>query len=277
MFNIFGKLKKDKITDDGIDISGVDTVRSKLISYPHGFSTRKGGKSQGIFSSLNLGMNRGDDEEIVKENYKRFLKSCGMGTESFVCGKQVHGREVMMVYKEDARPVYGYDELFEADGYVTNIPGVPLAVFTADCIPLLMADEESGVIAAVHCGWRSTVADIQHNAIEKMCILGAEYDNIKACIGPAIGRCCFEVGDDVIAGVENLLSGMTYGLYDKKENGKYMLDLKGALKRSLINSGLLEANIEIIEDCTMCNPDKYWSHRYTKGERGSQASMIMIP
>jgi hypothetical protein len=81
----------------------------------------------------------------------------------------------------------------------------------------------------------------------------------------------------VITGVENLLSGMTYGLYDKKENGKYMLDLKGALKRSLINSGLLEANIEIINECTMCSPDKYWSHRYTNGERGSQASMIMIP
>ena len=157
MFNIFGKFKKEIEVDDNIDISGVDTIKSKLITYPHGFSTRNGGVSQGIFSSLNLGMNRGDDEDSVKENYRRFLKSCGIKTESFVCGKQVHGNNVMMVYKEDAKPAYGYDELFEADGYVTNISGVPLAVFTADCIPLLLADEESGVIAAVHCGWRSTV------------------------------------------------------------------------------------------------------------------------
>ena len=273
-------LKKENKTDAAkikAASSSAKIVKSSIITYPHGFSTKIGGVSEGIFDSLNLGMNRGDDEEKVKENYKRFLASCGIDTEKFVCGKQVHGNEVMMVYPEDAREPYGYDTLFEADGYVTNHPGVPLAVFTADCIPLLLADENNSVIASVHCGWRSTVADIEKAAIDKMLILGAEIDTIKACIGPAIGKCCFEVGGEVIAEVEKLLAGSTYGLYEKKENGKYMLDLKEALKRRLLQIGLLECNIEIIDDCTMCNPEKYWSHRFTNGERGSQASIIMIP
>ncbi|MCR5634022.1 MAG: peptidoglycan editing factor PgeF [Lachnospiraceae bacterium] len=233
--------------------------------------------SGGIFDSLNLGMNRGDDEEKVKENYRRFLYSCDIETDSFVCGKQVHGNNVMQVFKQDAVPPYCYKELFEADGYVTNIPGVPLIIFTADCIPLLLADEDNEVVAAVHCGWRSTVADIEKKAVEKMLVLGAEKEKIKACIGPAIEKCCFEVGEEVIEGVKTLLQGQDKGLYEKKENGKYMLDLKGALKRRLMQAGLLEGNIEIIRECTMCKPDKYWSHRYTKGERGSQAAVIMLP
>ncbi|MCR5118550.1 MAG: peptidoglycan editing factor PgeF [Lachnospiraceae bacterium] len=253
-----------------------DTRRSKLITFPHGFSTRNGGVSTGIFESLNLGMNRGDNEDSVKENYKRFFASCGIGSRSFVCGKQVHGKNVMIVDQSDAREPYGYEKLFEADGYVTKTPGVPLVVFTADCIPLLLADEKNRVVAAVHSGWRGTVQDIEKEAVEKMLSLGAETEEIKACIGPAIGYCCFEVGEEVIDAVNELLKGDTDGLYTKKENGRYMLDLKTVVKKCLLRSGIREEHIEIIEDCTMCLPGKYWSHRYTNGERGSQAAAIMI-
>ncbi|MCR5277890.1 MAG: peptidoglycan editing factor PgeF [Lachnospiraceae bacterium] len=253
----------------------LSTVRSSLISYPHGFSTRTGGVSTGIFESLNLGMNRGDDPELVKENYRRFLSSCGIEKEEFVCGEQVHGNNVMVVGKEHARPPYGYDELFMADGYVTAEAGVPLVIFIADCIPLLMADEKAGVVASVHCGWRSTVADIEGNAVKLMQSLGATPGNIRACIGPAIGRCCFEVGSEVIEAVNTLLGTEANDLYELKANGKYMLDLKGALARRLTNIGLDEGNVEIVKDCTMCMPERYWSHRYTKGVRGSQAAVIM--
>ena len=252
-------------------------VASKLISFPHGFSTRFGGVSTGIFESLNLGMNRGDDAECVKENYKRFFRACRIESESFVCGRQVHGNNVMIVDSKDAAKPYGYDQLFEADGYVTNMPNVPLVVFTADCIPLLLADEKNRVVASVHSGWRGTVLDIERQAIEKMVSLGAETANIKACIGPAIGRCCFEVGAEVIEAVNGLLNEDASDLYTLKENGKYMLDLKMVVKRCLMRSGLKEENIEIIDECTMCMPDKYWSHRYTGGERGSQAAVIMLP
>ena len=98
-------------------MSGTDTIRSNILTYPHGFSTRLGGVSEGPFDSLNLGMNRGDEPEKVKENYRRFLSSCGIDCEDFVCGKKVHGNNVMIVGKEQARPPYGYDELFEAGQY----------------------------------------------------------------------------------------------------------------------------------------------------------------
>ena len=259
------------------NIAEINTVKSEILSYPHGFSTRTGGVSEGIYESLNLGMNRGDDPENVKENYRRFLQSCDIEAEEFVCGQQVHGNNVMIVRKEHARKSYGYDELFQADGYVTAEEGVPLVIFIADCIPLLMADEKAGVVAAVHSGWRSTVLDIEREAVNRMLELGANKERIKACIGPAIGRCCFEVGEEVIEEVDRLLEGDAADLYNRNDNGKYMLDLKGVVKRSMLNTGLSEKNIDIIEDCTMCMPHKYWSHRYTGGNRGSQAAIIMKP
>ncbi len=248
-----------------------------MISYPHGFSTRKGGVSEGIFESLNLGMNRGDDKDKVIENYRRFLLSCGIKEREFVCGEQVHGTDVMIVGKEHARPPYGYDSLFKADGYVTKESGVPLVIFIADCISLLMADEDAGIVAAVHCGWRSTVGDIERNAVNAMVSLGAKKENIKAAVGPAICKDCFEVGGEVIEAVKTLLHGEGESFFSAKDNGKYLLDLKGVLRQSLINTGLLEENIDVLKECTMCDPGRFWSHRYTKGVRGSQAAVIMKP
>ena len=258
-------------------MSEINTIKSHLITFPHGFSTRTGGVSEGIFASLNLGMSRGDDAENVKENYRLFFDSCGIKKIPFVCGKQVHGNNVMIVDANNARPAYGYGTLYEADGYVTSTPGVPLVVFTADCIPLLLADEKNRVVAAVHSGWRSTVADIEKVAVEKMLECGAEKEQIRACIGPAIGKCCFEVGSEVIEAANTLLCTDECDFYILKENGKYMLDLKGVLKKCLLRTGISEDHVEVIEDCTMCLPERYWSHRYTNGNRGSQAAVIMIP
>ena len=258
-------------------MSFVETLHSSLITYPHGFSTRTGGVSEGIFDSLNLGMNRGDDADRVKENYRRFLASCGIKETEFVCGEQVHGNNVMIVGKEQARPAYGYDSLFTADGYVTKESGVPLVIFIADCIPLLLADEQAGVVASVHCGWRSTVKNIGKNAVDAMVSLGAKKENIRACTGPAICENCFEVGGEVIEAVEDLLKGAGASLYRKTSSGKYLLDLKGVLKQNLMDNGLSEDNIEVLKDCTMCSPNRFWSHRYTKGVRGSQAAVIMKP
>ena len=255
----------------------INTLKAKQIHFPHGFSTRTGGVSEGIFSSLNLGMSRGDDAEKVKENYRRFFRSCDIREDRFVCGRQVHGHNVMIVDADDARAAYGYDALYEADGYVTAAQKVPLVIFTADCIPLLLADEKNRVVAAVHSGWRSTVQDIERVAIEKMLSCGAELNEIHACIGPAIGKCCFEVGREVIDAVETLLGTAAASFYDSKTNGKYMLDLKAVLKESLLRSGISADHIEVISDCTMCLPERYWSHRYTNGARGSQAAVIMIP
>lgn len=257
--------------------SNTPLVTSSLITSPHGFSTRQCGVSNGIYSSLNLGMNRGDDKESVIKNWDIFLKACGITNEKFVCGRQVHGNYVHIATEDDLRPAYGAGELIDADGYVTNRVNVPIAVFTADCVPLLLEDPVNKVIGAIHCGWRSTVADIEANAISAMQSLGSHAKDIRAAIGPAIGYCCFEVGPEVIEGINQLLDNDTDGLYQPSSNeGKYMLDLRSAVKRRLIQLGLAEQNIDIIKDCTMCSPSKYWSHRYTNGERGSQADIICL-
>lgn len=248
--------------------------QSPHFRYPHAFSTRLGGVSEGIYDSLNLGMNRGDIRARVKENWNRFLKEAGISRKEFVCGNQVHGNNVHIATEKDLRPAFGPGELIAADGYVTNEKNVPLSIFTADCVPLLLEDSENGVIGAIHCGWRSTVGDIEGQAIEKMVSLGAKPEKIKAAIGPSIDKCCFEVGLDVIFDVKSLLGSEAEKYYTKKENEKFMLDLRGVVGRRLELLGVKPENIERVGGCTMCHPDRYWSHRYTNGERGSLACII---
>jgi len=256
----------------------VNTVKSELIRYPHGFSTRVGGVSKGVFKSLNLGLNRGDDEGDVRENWRIFLESCGMKDKEFVCGRQVHGNRVAIVNKKDAGVAFEQKSDIEADGFVTNCKGLPMAIFTADCTPLILTDEVNGLAAAVHCGWRSTVADIEKNAVDAMISLGAQTENIKAAMGPALGICCFEVGEEVIRAANDLIGQLDNDMYKPSKNeGKYMLDLQAVIKKRLIMLGLNEENIDVVGECTMCHTDRYWSHRGTAGIRGSQANIVMIP
>lgn len=290
----------------------INIITSKNLTFPHGFSTRTGGVSTGMFESLNLGMNRGDDDKLVKENWDRFLRACNMDPDNmydknsipFVCGAQVHGNVVRIVTKKDARIAYekysqdyindlidrnvnlSPDNLIEADGYVTNEINLPLAIFTADCTPLLMEDPVNKVIAAVHCGWRSTAKDIMKNAIDAMLSLGADINEIRAAIGPAICKDCFEVGEEVIDAMKELLTKDTdnkdflliSSLYrtNPANTEKYLLDLKAVVRQRLIQIGLKEENINDVNECTMCQPKKYWSHRIVAAKRGSQANVIMI-
>lgn len=278
------KYQGDKLVESMHGTEIVNTLKSRKISCKHGFSTRSGGVSEGIYSTLNLGMNRGDIKERVIENWRRFLVSCDIHEKEFVCGAQVHGNNVHIATSKDLRPAYGPGELIDADGYVTNEKGIALAIFIADCVPVLLEDKVHGVIGAVHCGWRPTVADILKNAVEKMISLGAVSSDINVAIGPAIDQCCFEVGSEVIEAVDGLLGKSVAEKFYKKRTAsasitgeeKFMLDLRGVVKERLIQLGLSGENIELVGECTMCNPDKYWSHRYTKGERGSLATVIML-
>lgn len=232
--------------------------------------------SEGVFASLNLGQNRGDSDENVIANWRLFGAAAGIPTERFVYGKQVHGANVRVVGPADAYPICDAAVWEPADGYVTNVPGLPLAVFTADCAPLLLHDSAAGVAAALHCGWRSTAADIMGVAVEKMCALGAHAQDICAAVGPCIGPCCFETGEEVPAAAEELLGGDTAGLWTEKENGKYMVDLPGIVLRRLGQLGVRAENRRWLGECTMCQPERYWSHRFTNGVRGSQANVIML-
>lgn len=251
--------------------------KSSYIKSPHGFSTRLGGVSTGVYSSLNLGMNRKDEPEAVTQNWKLFLDKCDIGYRPFVCGKQVHDNYVHIAKETDAALPFERKEELEADGYVTATAGLPLVIFTADCVPVILEDIKAKVVGAVHCGWRSTVADIEKNVIDAMVELGADTKNISIAVGPAIDRCCFEVGSEVIEAVDALIGKEnSYEFYNQKENGKYMLDLRGVVKARFMQLGVSVNNIENVGGCTLCNPDRYYSHRYSEGLRGSLASTVML-
>ena len=256
----------------------MQVIRSKLLTCRHGFSTRLGGLSEGVYESLNLGGGRGDRPENVAENWRRFGAAVGIDTARFVHGRQVHGVSVRIARRGDEHPIGQAAPWPEADGYVTAERDLPLAVFTADCTPLLMQDARAGVIAAVHCGWRSTVADIEKNAVEAMVSLGAKPRNIRAAIGPGIRRCCFQTGPEVPAAIDALLGGDAKDLYgpDAAAPGKFRVDLPGTVRRRLTQLGVPEENIDELGICTMCEPDRFWSHRAMGAERGSQANVIVL-
>lgn len=254
---------------------GAAYLTAPNIAARHAFSTRLGGVSTGVLESLNLSVRRGDTPENVRENWRRLGAAAGLDLTRAVYAQQVHSAEVRIAHAADAQPPE-LEPRFTCDGFVTNEPGVPLAVFMADCLPALLHDPAAGVIGAVHCGWRGSVQDILGAAVAQMRTLGAQPEHIHAAIGPGIGFCCFEVGPEVVAGVERLLGGDTDGLLRAKSNGKFMADLKRANARRLTQLGVPARQIDRSEACTMCRADQFWSHRLTNGRRGVQAAVITL-
>ena len=253
---------------DGIEAAG---------GVAHGFSTRLGGVSQGAFTSLNLGLTRGDDPEHVRENYRRFLSAVGASGKAFAMCDQVHGDTVRAITTADVKgDLYGKLH-YEADGMMTAIPGVALVVFSADCIPVLLYDPVRRVIAAVHSGWRGTAAGIVTRAVERMGqVYGSRPENILAAIGPGIGPCCFETHEDVPNAMMAAVASPALPFIKIKENGKFSVDLKGINAKRLELAGLDPANIAVCRDCTACMEEKYWSHRRQGTERGSMAAVIEL-
>ena len=255
--------------------NGLIYMRSDVIGAKHAFTTRFGGVSGGEFATLNLGSNRGDDPEAVRENYRRVCALFGVDENGACVTNQVHKNDVRVVTGADRHICLG-PVPYEADGLVTAEKGLPIFCFTADCVPVLLWDREGRAIGAVHCGWRSSVGDILNSALEAMGSLGAEPSAIRAAIGPAIGSCCFETDNDVPEAITVWLKGDTEGLFTKRADGKTLVDLRGANARRLMQLGVPAENIDVSDECTFCSHDKYWSHRYTRGRRGSQASVIML-
>lgn len=254
--------------------NGVVYMTAPNISVTHAFTTRQGGVSEGIFSSLNLGEHRGDSEENVRENYRRLSEALGLSTVVFP--RQVHGTTVRAVTARDGHELFS-EIPYEADGLVTAEKGVALVVFTADCIPILLHDPVRGAVGAVHAGWRGTARDIAGEGVRKMAeCFGCDPKNIRAAIGPGIGKCCFETGPEVPEAVLAALpDGGSFVLPGNRE-GKYTVDLRGVNRALLIRAGVRPENIAVSNECTMCKREKYWSHRFTNGLRGSQASVIAL-
>lgn len=243
----------------------------------HAITTRPGGVSEGVYASLNLGRGRGDAPEKVKENYRRVCAALGVDIHRMVSSSQVHGDLVRKVTEADIGKGLDREVDYDADGLVTNIPGVTLTVFGADCLTILLYDPAERVIGAVHAGWRGTALGIVERAVERMVDdYGCRPEDILAAIGPGISRCCFETDEDVPKAMEEALGGAVFEFVDRGENGKCRVDLKGINTLQLKRCGVLATKIDTSPDCTMCLPEKYWSHRFTKGLRGSQASLICL-
>ena len=256
--------------------NGVVCLRAPVLSARHGFTTRLGGVSTGYLSSLNLGENRGDTPENVRENYRRLAEALGYDPARMAYTLQVHGNEVRQVTEADCRELYSPRQ-YTADGLVTRTPGLALICYTADCVPVLLCDGAQGVIGAIHCGWRSSVADILGRAVDSMRALGARPETLCAAIGPAIGFCCFEVGAEVVEAAEAWIGPLGPLVRPHPETrGKYFLDLRTANARRLEQLGLLPEHIAVSGACTMCAPETYWSHRYTRGKRGAQGAVIVL-
>ena len=257
--------------------NGVVYLTAPTLRCRHAFSTRIGGVSTGDQAGLNLSVTRDPVFAHVAENFRRLGEATGIDTGHMAFTKQVHGNVVRTVTSADAHAL-GTPMPYEADGLVTNEPGLALICFTADCVPVLLADAAHGVIAAVHCGWRSSVADILGVALDAMRALGASPETTAAAVGPAISRCCFEVGGEVVEAADRWLGGDSAGLYSPAAGGegKYMLDLKGANARRLRQLGLPAEAVAVSDDCTFCLPEKYWSHRFTHGRRGNQGALIVL-
>lgn len=252
-------------------------LTASVLPCRHAFTTRFGGVSAGIYESLNLGEHRGDEPEKVRENYARLCRALGVSPESLVFSRQVHGSDVRVVSPADRHALFA-PVPYEADALVTNQTGLTLTIFTADCVPVLLLDPAARVAAAAHCGWRSSVADILGRTVEAMRSLGAQAGNIRAAIGPAIGACCFETGPEVPEALRRWLGAAAEDFIRPKPGaeGKSLVDLKGANRARLLQLGLAAEHIAVSDACTMCQNDKYWSHRATKGARGSQAALIAL-
>lgn len=239
----------------------------------HCFTTRKTGVSKNEYESLNLRINCDDDEENIKTNFKIICDEIGVNYEDLVFSNQVHEDKVVCVTREDLGNGIKYENKFKsADALVCNQSGVPLITFFADCVPLYFLDVKNKVIALAHSGWKGTVKNIASKTIEKMKTSYKSLpEDILCAIGPSIGECHFEVGEEVF----NEFSSLSFGVVSKRDS-KMFVNLQKTIENQMLDSGILKNNITVSNVCTYCRSDLLFSHRKTNGKRGSLAAIMEL-
>ena len=243
----------------------------------HGFSTRMGGVSSGEFKSLNMSFGRGDPDENVTENYKRLCAAVGVDYDTLTASSQDHKTFVRRVTSEHRGiGIYRPKDMQSVDGLITNESKVALVTYFADCTPLLFVDMKNRAIGSAHAGWRGTVGKIGAKVVERM---GEEFgtrpEDLIVTIGPAIGKCCYEVDEPVARQFIDL--GLdTEKFVFEKGGGKYMLDLLETNKQIIMSAGVPENNIVKSDVCTRCSSDLIWSHRATGGRRGGMCTILSV-
>ena len=245
----------------------------------HGFSTRKGGVSTGIFSSMNLNFKRGDDPDAVMENYRRIAAALDMRVEDMVLSDQTHTTNVRVITEEDrGKGILKPQGYSDVDGMITNVPGLVLVTSYADCVPLYFVDPVRKAIGLSHSGWKGTVGHIGQKTVWKMHeVYGSEPKDIVAAIGPSICQSCYEVSEDVAEAFKtNFPENEAEDILLDKGNGKYQLDLWKANWYVLTDAGILPEHLSVTDLCTACHPDLLWSHRKTNGQRGGLSAFLSL-
>lgn len=253
------------------------TPFEKMEGIVQGFSTRLGGVSTEHLSSMNLSFSRGDQEENVRENFRRIADAIGFTPEDLVFSDQTHMTNIRVVTEADrgkgfTKPL----DYTDVDGLITDVPGLVLATFYADCVPLYFVDPVHHAIGLSHSGWRGTVAKIGAVTIRKMQeTYGTDPADVYAAIGPSICQECYEVSEDVILEFKKSFAPEHWEkLFYKKENGKYQLNLWEANKTIFTEAGITENHISMPGICTCCNPEFLFSHRASHGKRGNLGAFL---
>lgn len=245
----------------------------------HAFSTRMGGVSEGPYATMNFSFTRGDNPESVRENYRRMADALGVKKEQMVLTWQTHTTNVRRVTEEDmGKGVVKDRDYRDVDGLVTDIPGVTLVTFFADCVPLYFLDKKNRAIGLSHSGWRGTVNRMGEKTLKMMeKEFGTNPEDVTACVGPSICQDCYEVGPEVIEEFEKEFHKDCHKkLFYKKENGKYQLNLWEANRIVLLESGVPGENISVTDICTHCNPELMFSHRRTPDKRGNLCAFLCL-
>lgn len=244
----------------------------------HLFSTRTGGVSKGIWTSMNLSYTRGDEKEAVDENYKRIAKILRCDVSDIVCSDQTHTTNVRVVNKMDAGKGILYPKDYtDVDGLITDVPGLVLATFYADCVPLFFVDTKHKVVGLSHSGWRGTVNRMGEITLKAMReAFGTDPKDVTAAIGPSICQSCYEVSEDVAGAFRKAFAkpGQEEELLIDKGQGKYLLDLWRANRTVLEEAGVPTERIQVTDVCTCCNPDYLFSHRASHGRRGNLGAFL---
>ncbi len=270
--------------DDGSDLTFLQfpEIESTGIA-THAFSTRLGGVSKGIWSTMNLSFTRGDDNDAVYENFHRYARLFQVQDDRVTLTYQTHTTNIRVVTEEDGGKGFSRKRDYtDVDGLITNVKGLVLGVFAADCVPLLFVDPVHKAIGASHSGWRGTVNRMGKITVSKMHeTFGTSPEDIICAIGPSICKSCYEISEDVASEFIKAFPGheseiLTDDGLNPAGEHKFHLDLWASNRIALLESGVKAENIHVTNICTNCNPDLLFSHRFTHGERGNNGAFIML-
>lgn len=258
-----------------IKIGSLEYIVAPAVSAPHCFTTRFGGVStEDHLSSMNIGTHRGDVWENVLKNYDILGEAVGFDPKNLVLTHQTHTDIIVKADDHRGAGLYG-PELYDCDGLVTNTPGMGLVVFSADCTPIIAYDPVTGAVGAAHAGWRGTAANIAGKLIEAMTLhYGTDPKNVRAAIGPNIKQCCFQTDWDVPQAMLDAV-GREAEAFIEQRGEKYYVNLTAINALFLKRAGV--ERIDWSEDCTCCQPHRFWSHRQVGNHRGSQGVIIVCP